>query len=100
MSDVKILKLINGDDIIADVNREKDVLEIDSPAKILIQLTEQGVGTSLIPWNLYSDEDKFVINKNHIIAEITPGIDMHNQYNQDFGSGIEIVENNHGGLIL
>ena len=101
MNEVKIMKLVSGDEIISDIEIEGDKITLNKPAKLLMFPTEDGgMGTGLMPWNPYSDENEFEINKSHVIIFIDPTTELRNGYSTQFGSGIEIVEENPGGLIL
>jgi len=101
MSEVKIMKLVNGDEIISEIEIKDNKITLSSPAKLLMFPSEDGgMGTGLMPWNPYSDKDEFVIDIEYVIVFIDPPTDLRNGYSNQFGSGIEIIEDNPGGLIL
>jgi len=100
MSEVKIMKLVNGDEIISEIEINDNKITLSSPAKLLMFPSEDGgMGTGLIPWNAYTEEDEFVIDSEYVIVFIEPPLDLRNGYSSQFGSGIEIVRDN-PGLIL
>ena len=50
------------------------------------------VGLGLMPFLPYADEKKFNFNREHVMVEFEPGVDMLNNYNRMFGSGIQIAK--------
>ena len=72
-NDVKILKLITGEEVIARVTEEKNNLIFLEKPMILQMLapnTATGqVGFALIPWMKAAKNEKISISTEHIIAE-------------------------------
>jgi len=89
---ISIMKLVNGDEIISSYEEKDGKIILDSPAKLLIRMDEGGMGAGLIPWNIFTEQKEFKIDPNHVITYIEPSTDLRNEYNSQFGSGIEIVE--------
>ncbi len=89
---IEILKLVNGEDIISNVEYEEDNVVLSSPAKLIMFLTEEGVDFDLIPWCLYAVKEKFVISSSHVIFTTDPPEELRNNYNKIFGSGIITVK--------
>ena len=87
---VKIMKLMNGEEIIADVESgEDDKIILSSPAKIALFPSEEGgMGMALMPWFPYSDEEKATIREKDILVTISPSGEILDEYNSRFGSGL------------
>lgn len=88
---IKVFKLISGEEIISDIhNAYSEYYELKTPATIVIQQTQQGVGVALMPYMPYSSGN-VQLYKSAIASEADPDIKMVNEYNRIFGSGIEIA---------
>lgn len=91
MDKIKVWKLISGEEIIGEVfNHYDQQIEIKSPAVIIMQQTQTGVGIALMPYMPYC-EGNVSLWKQSIMSEALPTTKMVNEYNRIFGSGIEIV---------
>ena len=72
-NDVKVLKLITGEEVIARVTEEKNNLITLEKPMILQMLapdrTTGQVGFALMPWMQAAKNEKVIISTEHIIAE-------------------------------
>lgn len=85
---VKVFKMISGEEIISEVKVEGAIgYELENPATIVMQQTQQGVGVGIAPYMPYA-EGKVFLHKTAIAAAGTPDQNMTNEYNRIFGSGI------------
>jgi hypothetical protein len=92
MSDVKVFKMINGEEIIAEVVKENvSYFELKNPANIMLQQTGNGqMGVGIAPYMPYATGNvKLYVGA--IASEAEPERSMINEYNRIFGSGIEVV---------
>jgi hypothetical protein len=90
---VKVFKMISGEEIISEVKETiqvSDTYELTSPATIVMQQTEKGVGVGIAPYMPYAD-GQVVLYKSAIASEGNPDIKMENEYRRLFGSGIQIA---------
>lgn len=88
---VKVFRLINGEELISKVSSGSEVgYFLESPATIVMQQTEKGVGVAIAPYMPYASDKPFLY-KSAIAAEANPEQKMENEYNRIFGSGIEVV---------
>jgi hypothetical protein len=89
---IKVFKLINGEEIISEVvgNGAEDY-ELKSPATIIVQQTEQGVGIGLAPYMPYVS-GSISLNKSAVASHGSPEVKMENEYRRIFGSGIQIAQ--------
>jgi hypothetical protein len=90
MTEIKVFKLISGEELIGSVEITGLGYTIESPATILMQQTKDGVGLALMPYMPYT-EGKVKLFSQCIATEGTPSTKMVNEYNRLFGSGIEIA---------
>jgi hypothetical protein len=89
---VKAFKLVSGEDIIADavINGEKELV-LKSPAVIVVQRSEGGqVGVGLQPYTPFA-AGNVTLYKTSLIAEFEADMNLVNEYNRIFGSGIVIA---------
>lgn len=84
MSEVKLIKLVTGEEILAEILSEGQDIEICNPLNAVVQPSPQGISYGFIPWagltdgNLTLKADKVVF-----IAEVRE--DVLNSYNSQFG---------------
>ena len=88
---IKVFKLINGEELISEVKKHSDgTYELDSPAVIMMQPTERGMGVGVAPYMPYAVGG--ITLNNHAVAAIADADPkMENEYRRVFGSGIQIV---------
>ena len=72
-NDVKVLKLITGEEVIARITEEKNnLISLEKPMilQMIPPTTSTGqVGFALIPWIKAGKNEKVTISTEHIIAE-------------------------------
>jgi hypothetical protein len=90
MTEIKVFKLISGEELIGKVEITGLGYTIEAPATILMQQTKDGVGLALMPYMPYT-EGKVKLFSQCIATEGTPSDKMTNEYNRLFGSGIQIA---------
>lgn len=89
---VKAFKLVSGEDIMAEVvTSDTSVVILDKPAVILVQRGEGGnVGVGLQPYTPFA-AGNITLYKTSLIAEFDVDMNLVNEYNRIFGSGIVIA---------
>jgi hypothetical protein len=88
---VKVYKMINGEDIIAqEVKADSTNYELKAPAQIVLQQTEKGMGVAIAPYMPYASGN-INLYYSAIAAECIPDQNMVNEYNRIFGSGIQVA---------
>jgi hypothetical protein len=90
MTEIKVFKLISGEELIGKAEVTGLGYTLEAPATILMQQTKDGVGLALMPYMPYT-EGKVKLLSQSIATEGTPSAKMINEYNRLFGSGIEIA---------
>ena len=73
-NDVKILKLSTGEEVIARVTEQRELLELDNPMTLqAIPTNHQGqMGFALVPWLMSGKSTKITISIDHVIAQDDP----------------------------
>ena len=102
---VKLLRLKSGEDIIADVTLvdTEDTIKLENPAMLMpIPGHAHGgqVAMGFGPWAPFSDDKQFEIPRDWLVYISTPNMDLLNQYNQMFGSGIVVPDMKVGKQLL
>ena len=94
MSNIKCLKLISGDEVIADIDEGIEGLVIlKKPLQIMMipnQNNQFGIG--LAPFCPYAKDDVVPLRSGAILSIFDPETGMLNEYNTRFGSGIVVPE--------
>lgn len=101
---VKLIRLLNGEELIAEVifdceQTKKIVLK--NPLRVLVipaKSTPQNPTVGFAPWAEFTEDKKFELDKNHVLCIMTPVKEFVNQYNTAFG-GI-ITPTTSGNIIL
>ena len=96
---VKIFKIINGDDILSQFEEKDDKILLTNPVKLMPMPTQDGgMGFGMIPWCMFSDVTEFEIDSSHVIISMPCPKDFYNEYNEEYGPGI--VTPSDSGLII
>jgi hypothetical protein len=91
---IKVFKLINGEELISEVKKNSDgTYTLESPASIMMQQTERGMGVGVAPYMPYAVGD-ITLNNTAVASIADADPKMENEYRRVFGSGIEIVPAN------
>ena len=94
MDKIICLKLLSGEEVIGKFFEKTGVTTVikDVASIVMMPGAAHGqVGLGLMPFLPYADEKKFGFAREHIMVEFEPGVDMLNNYNRMFGSGIQIA---------
>jgi hypothetical protein len=89
MSDIKLVKLKSGEELIGDVTVVGDTVSIISPCQLMP--TPEGMGFS--PWPTLSKHGPVSISKDWVICITEPVDPARDGWNQKFGSGIVLTSN-------
>jgi len=89
---IKILKLVNGDDVITTIVKSDGVV-MENPARLMMFPDPEtgNMGMALVPWCPYTDKKVFQIPLIHviiIIEEEDVPEELTREYREKFGSGL------------
>ena len=93
------VQLVNGTDLIGTIegldDKRDHSISIEDPAQVAMMPSQGGSPNSmsigLLPWIPFSEESRFIISKDKIVTSYTPSVDLINNYNRLYGSGIQIA---------
>lgn len=90
---VKLLTFKTNHTIIADVDLYGGEFIVKQPVQVVMQPSADGMSVGFAPFLQFSAEftTGIKINKQDILCETTPVVELLNQYNNLFGSGIQIA---------
>jgi hypothetical protein len=74
-------------------NKLFDSFSIKKPVQVIVQPTKEGPMMGFAPFLDYAEEfpTGIELNKCDVLCVTTPSRELENQYNQVFGSGIQIA---------
>ena len=90
---IKLLTFKTNHSIMGDVTETSSMFIISKPVQVIMQPTTDGASMGFVPYVQFCDEWKtgITIKKDDILFESTPVLELTNQYNDMFGSGIQIA---------
>lgn len=89
---VKVYRLMTGEDIIADMEVDQNGIWMKNPAAIVVQQTQDGrVGAAFAPFAPFAKDNKVLIRQTAVVGEMEVDVKMINEYNRIFGSGIVLA---------
>jgi hypothetical protein len=86
---IQILKLVSGEDVIAEVSSIDGSLKLKDAHRIV--MTQEGLG--LMPFMLFSKDKEFTISESHVLAKGEPEAEIRNAYSSQTG-GVVIAKSN------
>lgn len=94
MSNIKCIKLISGEEIIADIDQSVDGLLILKNPLLIMMVPNQNnqFGIGLAPFCAYAKDPQIPIREGAVVTIFDPDTGMKNEYNVRFGSGIVVPE--------
>lgn len=88
MKDPKLIRLINGDELIAEVvSHNAVVLKIKNPLRVLIVPSQQNPNqpsVAFAPWAEFSSDKEMDLSGNAVLAVMTPIPEFVKQYINNF----------------
>lgn len=94
MSNVKVIKLISGEEIIADIDESIEGLVILKKPLMIMMVPNQNnqFGIGLAPFCPYAKDEVVPIRAGAIVTIFEPDTGMKNEYNVRYGSGLVVPE--------
>jgi hypothetical protein len=94
---IKLVTFKTNQTIMGDLDEVMNgVYSIKQPVQVVMQPTKEGPAIAFLPFLEFAQEFKtgIQIPKQDVLVVNTPVIELENQYNQIFGSGIQIASAN------
>lgn len=91
---IKLITFKTNQTIMGELeNNDNSSIEIKKPVQVIVQQSKEGPIMGFVPFLEYSEEYKTGISfsSSDILTINTPITELINEYNQMFGSGIQIV---------
>jgi hypothetical protein len=90
---VKLLTFKTNQTILADVTEQDDVVLAKQTVQVVVQPQNGQPMMGFVPFLEFTQEFKtgITFNKSDILTINTPVVELENEYNRLFGSGIEIA---------
>jgi hypothetical protein len=94
MASVKIVRMMNGEELIGElVNDNATSFKLRNVAIVQMIPTQSGnMSIGLIPFAPYADEKEFAFDTNHRTTTFTPSMELLNNYNRLYGSGLVVAK--------
>lgn len=94
MSNIKCIKLISGEEIIADIDDTVEGLVILKKPLLIMMVPNQNnqFGIGLAPFCPYAQGEVIPIRAGAVVSIFDPDNGMKNEYNTRFGTGIIVPE--------
>jgi hypothetical protein len=91
---IKLITFKTNHTLIGETDEElSNKFKIKKPVQVIVQPTKEGPMMGFAPFLDYCEEfiSGIELNKDDILCVTTPSRELENQYNQVFGSGIQIA---------
>lgn len=91
---IKLITFKTNQTILGDVQEVMEgFFSIKQPVQVVMQPTKDGPAVAFLPFLEFAEEFKtgIQISKSDVITVNSPITELENQYNQIFGSGIQIA---------
>lgn len=90
---ILVIKFVTGEDVICEAAATPHgYLELTNAMTLIARQDESGqVRMGMVPFAPYSSEKTIRVYPHAIMADYEPALELMNQYNRAFGSGIQIA---------
>lgn len=91
---IKIAKLVTGEEIIGDFEASTNIFKIKKPCALQLvpsRTNPEQPMMALIPYAPYIEDHTIEVDEKNIIWIGKPVKELYNQYNNIFGSGIQLA---------
>jgi hypothetical protein len=90
---IKLITFKTNQTLIGEVVTNGDKVTIKQPVQVIMQPTKEGPMMGFAPFLDYAEEFKsgVTFSMDNVLCVTSPVVELENQYNQVFGSGIQIA---------
>lgn len=91
---IKIVKLITGEELIADVTGDGITMTLNKPCALEIIPSQKNPDQPMMgmfPYAAYTEGHCIDVDIDKIVWDANPIKELYNQYNSAFGSGIQLA---------
>lgn len=86
--DILWLKLITGEDLVANAHEEEGWFIIDKPVRVVMTPD----GAAMVPAPPFAKSTQLKVRSEHIVYVAEPEDELRNAYNAKFGNGIVVAK--------
>lgn len=97
MNNIKYIRLISGEELVSEVLSQEgmSLIELKNPCMIGLAMGPTGQPTlNMQPYLMFSTDKVIRIKEEHVLFVASVDIKLLNKYNEIFGSGIVIAQQN------
>ncbi len=80
MSDVKVLKLTTGEEVIARVEQQRDYMMLEKPMTMAPVPAPGQMGFAMVPWMMAAKGDFIQLSLSHIVVETEAKSEIEKNY--------------------
>ena len=94
MANIKVLKLVTGEEVLTELLENGDKLTMRNATRIVVmpnKIDPQQPNVGLAPWAQFSDDKDISIDRSHVIAIMEPIKEFKTQYQAAF-SGLALPQ--------
>ena len=91
---IKIVKLITGEELIADVTGGDTTMTLSKPCVLQMVPSRQNPEQPMMgmfPYAAYTEDHSIEVDRARVVWSAKPVKELYNQYNSAFGSGIQLA---------
>ena len=79
---IKLVKILGGEDLIADVVENSGTIVIKNPVRVVVMPSASGQSPNVgfAPWAPFSKQTEFLLDRDHIISIMEPIDEFVQQY--------------------
>lgn len=92
MTNIKCLRLINGEEIVANVESIEGGVILHDPAALIMQQDNGRPSMGLADYLPLTDSKKITIAVDHVLFVYDPNVSIKNAWSSMFGSGIVVAQ--------
>lgn len=94
MANIKIIRMMNGEELIGELVADNATyFKLKEVAIVQMMPSQNGNFTiGLIPFAPYAAEKEFSFDTNHRTTMFTPNVELLNNYNRVYGSGLVVAK--------
>jgi len=92
MDNIFVIRLVNGQEIVGQIQNSGQGIKIKKPAALIIHPGQNGKPSmGLADYMMFASKKETTISTQHILFCYEPVIEIKNAYNSSFGSGIVVA---------
>lgn len=84
-TNIKVLKLLSGEEVVADITDEGSFFKLKNPVKfVMMPVNQSQVGVEMHPFIMLSKDSEIELSKDFVIAVCTPIDEIVKSYSAQF----------------